>query len=148
MNQLTLDTQKAIKKLPRDNSDVLTQLMDMAIEGIVVALQKHPRFPEHLFMSRNRGLKDARDWAHERITNELMHYRELCDNPEKCNAESVHQEEWYEFLEAVLHKDREAALKELAQVIQVCLRIGIHLDHYLGLEDHREQTDRKIQAPK
>ena len=96
------------------------ELMTAAFDEMKAALEKHPKFPETL-TTIDADVVD-------RVLQELQKHNEK----NNCSARDILNEEIFEFIQAVQSGDKVAAAKELAQVIQVCLRIFFHLDAYIA----------------
>ena len=112
-------------------ADSVAVLVKDAVTEFYKAVDKHPVWPESLVYDVN---EEHLRHSKEQIENEISRNRMFNDRDggAHASANTIFQEEWFEFLEAaIIKRDLVAARHELAQCMAMLIRIGTHLDDYL-----------------
>ena len=110
------------------NQGELGNLCADAISELISACAKHPNWPEEL--------TDSMDL--EYVQYVLGACRTFNDKPTGRTAQSIFDEEQFEFFEAVMLGDAKAARAELVQSIAMLLRMYCHIPNYI------EQTSKEV----
>lgn len=103
------------------NQGELGKVCADAISELISACAKHPDWPDEL--------TDSMDLDYVRYV--LGACRTFNDTPTGRSAQSIFDEEQFEFFEAVMLGDGEAARKELTQAIAMLLRMYCHIPEFV-----------------
>ncbi len=99
----------------------LGRLCADAISELQMACKKHPEWPTAL--TNYLDLDDLK---------ELVPSVRWCNENDNPSAQSILDEEYYEFLEAVMEGNAKAARNEIVQTIAMLLRHYAHMEDYIA----------------